>query len=140
MKKFFFVFIFLSGGLVLLYLVLTLTPYLLKGISMIPLNYFVIYALGSIVALGIMSLIVRNKKVFKILLMWLVCSIMLATLYGVILNWNSIVVEFEKVLPLKFILGFIVCFVICLVSIFASKILSKKKTTKNNSNEEPKQE
>lgn len=133
--KFFVFFGSITGILLGIYLILNLGLEILIGLTYIPLPYYILYGVGSLIT--IFAAIFASKKFnVKLIGIWGIATAVLAIIVSCFYNWNALSKLFLKVLPVEAIVGFLFCFVIVIFSGFLSKVLFSKEG-KNNSNNFP---
>lgn len=133
--KFFVFFGSITGILLGIYLILNLGLEILIGLTYIPLPYYIIYGVGSLISI-LAAIFVAKKFSGKLIGIWGIATAVIAIVSSCFYNWNALSKLFLKVLPLEAIVGFLFCFVIVIFSGFLSKVLFSK-DGKNNSKNSP---
>lgn len=128
--KTFSIFLIFSLGLAILYLSLSMTDFLWEGFVKIPPILFVVYAVGSAIALVATLIAKKNgeagKKAIVIgSLFWFGLTVILAISYIIVTNWQEFTIRLARLLPIEFIFGFLCCLGFIGFSIFICYLLDK---------------
>lgn len=123
--KFFVFFGSITGILLGIYLILNLGLEVLVGLTYIPFPYYIIYGVGSLIAI-LAATFVAKRFSGKLIGIWAIATAIISIVVSCFYNWNALSKLFLKVLPIEAIFGFLLCFVIVLLSGFLSKVLFSK--------------
>ncbi len=136
--KFFVLFLLFTVVILVLYLTLNLLPYLWEGITAIPIAIYIVYLVGSVIALMAVIAVYRkiSTKLFIGIAIWLAVSLLLVVVASVIINWITIFSVLQRILPVETIVGFLICFIFMILSGAFSGLFKRKsennKVSKNN--------
>lgn len=133
-----FVFLGVTAVIFLFYTGVNLLDFFIKGVFTIPIYAYIIYAIGS--ALALVSLAIACRKLKKTLLgvaIWMALTALLIITYILITTWDKFVIFLSSIYSSEIISGFILATIVMACSIAAVAIwgdkltFSKKKNTGN---------
>lgn len=122
--KFFVFFSLFTIGFLAIYLLLNLGLDIIVGLTYVPLPFYIIYGVGSLIS--IIATITTKSFHPKIIGIWAGITAIIVLIVGCCYNWENITKLFWEVLPIEAIIGFVFCFIITVMSGFFTGILTKK--------------
>ncbi|MGN1297785.1 MAG: hypothetical protein ACI4VH_05105 [Clostridia bacterium] len=124
-----FVFLGATAIIFLLYTGVNLLDFFIKGVFTIPVYAYIIYAIGS--ALALVSLAIACRKLKKTLLgiaTWMALTALLIITYILITTWDKFVIFFYSIYSSEIITGFLLATIVMAFSIATVAIWGDKLT------------
>lgn len=128
-----FVFLGATAVIFLLYTGVNLLDFFIKGVFTIPIYAYIIYAIGSALALVALAIACRKlKRTLLGIVIWVALTAVLIITYILITTWGKFVNFLLSLYSTDILVGFllatvVIAFSIAVVSIWGDKLTSSKK-------------
>ena len=121
------VFLILTTAFFALYSLLNLSTFFIFNFVDIPIPVIISYSIGSIISLVTIMFVLKNaKKSFITLAIWGSLSLIITSIYIIVLNWMEFKERVSTLISPEVASGFLLATLLVIFSIYINYCLSKK--------------